>query len=480
MLIKYPELEQWRCFVPFRFQVCTSLLLLLYFSAAVAQQSLPRGVLVDSVKCESSPDHSYALYLPRNYSPDRKWPVVYIFEPAARGALPVEWFRQGAEKYDYILAGSNDARNGPWDPVFKALNAMSVDVETRFAVDTTRIYTAGFSGGARAAVTVAVLSDRVVGVIGCGAGQAAGFPVKPGGSFDYVGLVGNRDMNYLEVTRFSEKLREMKYQSKVIHFQGGHRWPDADLLESALQWLELQAMRRGTREGDDHFTKAIFETMSRTATRLREQHKLLEAYELYAAIVRDFHSFYDVSQAEKSAKQLHENKAVKEALKERNRRAREETKLISRLSRRLRRLNPDDFIGTGTIQNEKWWRGEIDKLKEKRDAAGTPESRDMAARVLDWLWRHCSEQSSVYFEKTGVVRSIMLIQIWLMVSPDHPYPHYQVARLYAIYGWRELALSQLEESIKLGFRNLDRIENDKFWDSLRSQETFLKIVAPLK
>jgi len=52
--------------------------------------------------------------------------------------------------------------------------------------------------------------------------------------------------------------------------------------------------------------------------------------------------------------------------------------------------------------------------------------------------------------------------------------------LYAIYGWRELALSQLEEAIKLGFRNLDRIENDKFWDSLRSQETFLKIVAPLK
>ena len=389
-------------------------------------------------------------------------------------------FKQGAEKYGYVVASSNNARNGPWDPVFKALNAMSTDIETRFSIDTTRIYTAGFSGGARAAVAVAVLSNRVVGVIGCGAGQAAGFKVEPGLHFDYVGLVGNLDMNYLEVTQFTTKLREMKYKSKVLYFEGGHRWPDADLLEGALEWLELQAMRRGLKERDAGFATPIYEAMSQRAALLRNQGDMLAAYEGYAAIVRDFQAFFDVSAAQRSAEQLYKSKAVKTALKMRKRRAREERKWVSRFSQQLRRLNTDDFISTGSIHNEKWWREEIAKLREQKAGAETREARDMAARVLDWLWRHCNEQSSIYFDKNGVVRSIMLVQIWLMISPDHPYPNYQLGRLYAIYGWRELALSQLQAALKLGFRNLDRIENDKFWDSLRGQDAFERIVAQLK
>src|SRR5690349_15033911 len=71
-----------------------------------------RGKIVN-ITCAPDPSQSYALYLPSNYSPDRRWPIIYAFDPFARGTVPVELYKRAAEKYGYIVAGSNNAKNGP-------------------------------------------------------------------------------------------------------------------------------------------------------------------------------------------------------------------------------------------------------------------------------------------------------------------------------------------------------------------------------
>ncbi len=76
------------------------------------QNPFQPGILIDTVRCLKSPDQSYALYLPAAYDATRTWPVVYLFDPAARGALPSQHFRQAAEMYGYILICSNNSRNG--------------------------------------------------------------------------------------------------------------------------------------------------------------------------------------------------------------------------------------------------------------------------------------------------------------------------------------------------------------------------------
>ena len=45
-----------------------------------AAQTLPRGTVIDDVKCESEPAQSYALYLPSTYSADRKWNLLHGLE----------------------------------------------------------------------------------------------------------------------------------------------------------------------------------------------------------------------------------------------------------------------------------------------------------------------------------------------------------------------------------------------------------------
>ena len=139
-------------------------------SAIKQTDSIPRGQIVERIEALDDSSQSYALYLPSNYTPDRKWPVLYAFDPGARGRVPIERFKEAAEKYGWIVLGSNNSRNGPWDVVVNAWNAMLTDTHQRFAIDNERSYATGFSGGARAAVRIAVACKCLAGVMANGAG----------------------------------------------------------------------------------------------------------------------------------------------------------------------------------------------------------------------------------------------------------------------------------------------------------------------
>ena len=121
---------------------------------------------MDTIICIENESYSYALYLPTNYNDSLKWPIIFILEPAARGALATNIFKMAAEKYGYIIACSNDSRNGPFLRNYDIVEIFTNDVYSRFNIDDKRIYFSGFSGGSRGALSVAVLNSSVAGVIG--------------------------------------------------------------------------------------------------------------------------------------------------------------------------------------------------------------------------------------------------------------------------------------------------------------------------
>jgi hypothetical protein len=89
-----------------------ALVLLLFAATRFAAQAknnqavIPPGQIVEKVVCARDANQSYALYLPANYVGTRRWPVLYAFDPGARGRVPVERFKEAAES----LAGSSSAR----------------------------------------------------------------------------------------------------------------------------------------------------------------------------------------------------------------------------------------------------------------------------------------------------------------------------------------------------------------------------------
>src|SRR5947209_16943004 len=100
----------------------------------------------------------------------KKWPIIFAFDPGARGLMPIEHFKDAAEKYGYIVVGSNNSKNGPNVHLSAIINSFWEDTHNRFPIDDKRVYTSGFSGGARVACGVGYMYEgSVAGVIACGA-----------------------------------------------------------------------------------------------------------------------------------------------------------------------------------------------------------------------------------------------------------------------------------------------------------------------
>ena len=77
-------------------------------------QVLQPGIVIERVECSDDTAQTYALYLPSGYAPERTWSLLLAFHPAARGRLMVEKYQAAAEQYGYIVAASNNSRNGPY------------------------------------------------------------------------------------------------------------------------------------------------------------------------------------------------------------------------------------------------------------------------------------------------------------------------------------------------------------------------------
>src|SRR6185295_17534897 len=133
---------------------------LLLFGDSPSNQPSP-GKLVEHVSCPSDPSQTYTLYLPSTYEAKRQWPLLLVFDPGGRAARAAEVFREAAERFGWIVAASENSRNGPWEPTLRAVNAMWPALLGGYAVDERRIYTSGHSGGA----TVAWLLARQTGQI---------------------------------------------------------------------------------------------------------------------------------------------------------------------------------------------------------------------------------------------------------------------------------------------------------------------------
>jgi len=271
-------------------------------------QDLPRGTIIDDVKCAADPAQSYALYLPSNYSPDRSWNLLVAFHPGARGRLMVEKYRAAAEEYGYVVAASNTSRNGPWSVSAAAVQAMWPDLGRRFSIDANRIYVTGMSGGARVAMQVALgKNNNIAGVIASSAGYPDSRP-RASVPFAVFGTAGTEDFNYFEMRQLDRKLSSPHF---LAIFNGGHTLPPDSVAFDAIEWMELQAMASRRRTRDDALIARLFEKRQQRVT---ASERPAETVHLLEAIVADFKGLRDVSGEAARVKELSRRPEVKTAL----------------------------------------------------------------------------------------------------------------------------------------------------------------------
>lgn len=345
---------------------------LLAVAGFVQAQGLPPGKVIPEVQCAADASQSYALYLPSQYRGDRTWSVILAFDPGGRGRVPVERLQAAAETYGYIVAGSNNSRNGPWEVSAAAAQALWNDVFSRFPIDSRRVYLAGFSGGARVAMAVALSTGRVDGVIA----SSAGFPdaqPRQAVPFAVFGTAGTDDFNYQEMREVDRRLTSAH---RVVIFEGGHDWLPASLAPEALGWLELRAMRSGLRPRDEALIDQIFLQRQK---RLEGITNRLEESREVASLVADFGGIRDVSAFAARQAALQRDKAVKDGDKKERAEQQREAGLQAEIERLVAGLKEGP---SGRVDTFTELRARLTALAGQARATQDSAARRLARRLL--------------------------------------------------------------------------------------------------
>ena len=439
------------------------------------------GRVIERVVCKNSPSQSYALYLPSNYSPTRKWALLAAFDPGARGNAPVERFKEAAERYGYIVCGSNNSRNGPLAPSAEAAKAMLGDVAARFAIDDKRVYLTGFSGGARAATAIAVwLSGKVAGVIGCGAGLAVGIEPSSSLPFVYYGTVGTEDFNYPEMKQLDRALEQARVVHHIGVFEGGHDWAPSDECVRAIEWIELQAIKSGRRSRDDSFVERLFTIAQSRAIAHESGGHAFEAYLEYAAITADFKGLRDIAGLEKKTASLSDSKAVKQALARDRDQETEQRRRVNEIFEL--RANAQKWSNDPETQKPFLYdlKQIISVLKRKSETQENSPGRALARRILNQFLITSHEQSTSLLgeRKYNLAASNLATDAELM--PDNWRVFYSLSCAYALGGDKRRAIETLNKAVQKGFANAAELERNDQLDAIRDEDGFKKIVDALK
>ena len=460
-------------------------LILLAHSTALAitqPDSIPRGQIVERVQALNDSSESYALYLPSNYTPDRKWPVLYAFDPGARGRVPVERFKDAAEKYGWIVLGSNNSRNGPWDVVVNAWNAMLTDTHQRFAIDDERTYATGFSGGARAAVRIAVGCKCLAGVIANGAGFPVDLAPSPQMHFVFFGAAGVDDFNYPELKTLQEPLTKAGMVHRVQIFDGRHEWPPVSVATAAVEWMELHAIKAGKRPRADGFINAMWQQLLHDARALEEAKKYNEAFQLYRDLAQSFKGLRDVAEIETKVNQLADGREVKAALREEQGQIRKQRELEGRLNTLIAgrdggtpNQSEDAFDSANLLPKI------LNDLRKQSKAPDDSTQRRVARRVLDGLFVGLIEQGiSLLQTENKYSESIKPLKLATEVNPDRPGAFFYLAWAYAANRDKKKSLQSLSTAVEKGFSDAAMITANNAFDSLRNDPEYQQIMARLR
>ncbi len=417
--------------------------------------------------------YSYSLYLPKNYAATERFPIVYCFDPGGRGKVPVERFKAAAERYGFILAGSNDSRNGPVNDLNAIINGMFEDTQKRFPIAPGRLYVTGFSGGARVASRVArALDGQCAGAILSGAGFFAPPTTKKDAPFLVFAAVGTEDFNYAEVTKLERALDGFGAPNRVVRFQGDHDWMPESAFEQALVWLNLNAMKAGALARDEPLIDlALTEAMKRRADAANDP---LSAFREGRSIADTFTGLRDVSALAREVESEKDSEPVKKGLKV------EQGQIDAQAQAEKQFFEIRSRLGAGsTEESPELELGRLIGGFRKQAEKTNPVERQTAQRILGSFFAICIETAASSRNAKKYDAAERDLRLAANVRPDTVWPRYDLARLYAVSGKNKKVVEELRRCIALGLKSPRALTEQPDFATLQNDEAFKALVVEL-
>ena len=417
--------------------------------------------IVDRVVCAADASQSYALYIPAR-GDQQPLPIVYFFDSHGVGSLPLRKYKALADTYGFILAGSNNSKNGNDWPTTEAIwEKLFADTHKRLKINEQRIYTCGFSGGAKVASYIAIEHSQIKGVIANGAGlpdgvSAGDFP------FGFTAIAGEGDMNMTELVGLNGELDRTRTRHRILLFSGKHEWAPAATMRTAFAGLDLDAMAMGLLPRNAAAI-TVFAAGSKQHVNGDIQSKdFVAARQECAVAVSYLNGLTDeTGWFQRQAASLDRNQ---EYVKQRDARAQLLTTEENTKAEYMQHFQQGDM---------RYWTSTIDGLKAK--AAARTAASGMYQRLLAYLSLAFYSISNQLINGNQNEGARHFVELYKMADPTNSEAWYFSAILDAREGNARAATGDLLNAVNQGFNDKSRLRLQPEFRKMAAQIDFARI-----
>jgi hypothetical protein len=426
-----------------------------------------RGKTVEKQKIHSlqnSPSDSllhYSFYLPNSYNGIDRLPVLFFFDPHGDGNLPLKNYQSLADKYGYILMGSNDIKNGlPGNYTFPVFQQLLKETESRFLIDSKKLFIAGFSGGAKLAILFAQQLPQIAGVIACGASIPLNGDELP--RYYYAGVVGTADFNYLEAQQTFSTFDRNGIDYTAITFKGKHQWPPLAQFDMAITGLELYCMKNNRTPKNEKWMETVWGRMQDSINSYEKKQDFIAEMLTLRQIDLWFNGMRDVKDIKTQQSTLLQNPQFVAQANKRQGLLQKEIVLRS------------EYIKALAQRDLEWWKAEVTQFK----ATTSNPDKELALigqRLLNYLSMVSFMLTKNDLDDSKLDDAFKKIQIYELVDATNPDVYLMYARFYFLMANKELMVRNFKKALDLGFTSWETYANDNSWKALFETKEILAL-----
>jgi hypothetical protein len=349
-------------------------------------------------------------------------------------------------------------------------------VKERYAIDPRRVYTAGLSGGARVASSIALACKNcIAGVIANGAGLPNGTTTPGPEVADWFLVAGTTDFNYPELLHLKEALDARNAASRFVVYDGEHNWMPKDFAERGLAWLQLRAMVKGIAPVDKEFIGRQFESRLAEAASAQKAGDILAAVRDYREIAQDFTTFRDVKEQEALAKSLAASEEFRKAAKNEKATLDLQDEVTRKIGNVVAGIAQGADARTGFMAELQSAANEINR---EQHGASDPARKQAIERGLASAFSFAVESGQQAMLKKDFLAAKDMFQAGEVILPESAWASYLVATAAAQLGEKKQAIQQLKKALEKGMTNPKSLEDAAF-DRIRNDEAFKELSAKL-
>lgn len=415
-----------------------------------------KGGITDSLSIPGSNNATYSLYTPRDYTPDKKWPVVFVFDPQGRGSVTANLFRSAAEQQQYLIASSNiDLDSQPIDTIIQTATLMVNTVVNTFSVDRTLVYSAGMGAGAQVSSALPLIFKQMAGVMAVGNSFVNKQRLDKSNPYMFIGIAGTKDYMVYEMEAYINFYDDLDFPTDIYYFDGReNEWPGMPVISNAMTGFTLEAIKKGKRPKDQEFIRNLYESEVEYTESLRRTRNYYDAYRKLERMKEKYEDFGfedDIKEKMKAIKSMDGFRSQRNDFRLATSFEREQQAEYDYL------LRTD--IMTANFQNIGWWAYQVDELEKLKESPNDAKA-NMAYRLHGYL-DFVSKRNfrDIVNSSSSIDTKIFISVLRTAIQKDDPEAYLKIISLAGSDGDYETALLYLEDLLKTGYSDIESLYN---------------------